>query len=65
MVDNGCENKVEAMVTALDNGVYLPSKRNLGGAGGFALGFLTALSLGADAVWCADDDPDQHRHHRA
>ena len=56
VVDNGCENKVEAMVTALDNGVYLPSKRNLGGAGGFALGFLTALSLGADAVWCADDD---------
>lgn len=56
VVDNGCEPEVEAMVTALDNGVYLPSNRNLGGAGGFALGFLTALSLGADAVWCADDD---------
>ncbi len=56
VVDNGCEPEVEAMVTALDNGVYLPSARNLGGAGGFALGFLTALSLGADAVWCADDD---------
>ena len=56
VVDNGCKPEVEAMVTALDNGVYLPSARNLGGAGGFALGFLTALSLGADAVWCADDD---------
>lgn len=36
--------------------VYIPSKTNLGGAGGFALGFLTALSLGADNIWCADDD---------
>ena len=34
----------------------MPSKRNLGGAGGFADGFLHALALGADAVWCADDD---------
>lgn len=36
--------------------VYLPSHANLGGAGGFAYGFLTALALGADAVFCADDD---------
>jgi rhamnopyranosyl-N-acetylglucosaminyl-diphospho-decaprenol beta-1,3/1,4-galactofuranosyltransferase len=35
---------------------YLPSERNLGGAGGFALGMLHALALGADWVWCADDD---------
>jgi rhamnopyranosyl-N-acetylglucosaminyl-diphospho-decaprenol beta-1,3/1,4-galactofuranosyltransferase len=35
---------------------YLPSRRNLGGAGGFALGMLHALALGADWVWCADDD---------
>ena len=32
------------------------SRRNLGGAGGFALGMLHALALGADWVWCADDD---------
>lgn len=36
--------------------MYLPSRTNLGGAGGFALGFLAALALGADAIWCADDD---------
>ena len=39
-----------------DRGVYLPSATNLGGAGGFAYGFLQALALGAEAVWCADDD---------
>ena len=56
VVDNGAEEEVEALVTALDNGVYLPSRTNLGGAGGFAYGFLHALALGADAIWCADDD---------
>ena len=35
---------------------WLPSWRNLGGAGGFALGMLHALALGADWVWLADDD---------
>ncbi|WP_082686413.1 glycosyltransferase family 2 protein [Mycobacterium sp. IS-3022] len=35
---------------------YLGSRRNLGGAGGFALGMLHALALGADWVWLADDD---------
>jgi rhamnopyranosyl-N-acetylglucosaminyl-diphospho-decaprenol beta-1,3/1,4-galactofuranosyltransferase len=35
---------------------YLGSRRNLGGAGGFALGILHALAQGADWVWLADDD---------
>ncbi|GAA4394290.1 glycosyltransferase family 2 protein [Tsukamurella soli] len=35
---------------------YIGSKYNLGGAGGFALGILHALALGADWVWLADDD---------
>lgn len=35
---------------------YLGSRRNLGGAGGFALGMLHALSLGTEWVWLADDD---------
>lgn len=35
---------------------YLASHRNLGGAGGFALGMLHALARGADWVWLADDD---------
>ncbi|APT83809.1 glycosyltransferase [Corynebacterium aquilae] len=58
VVDNGCEDAVRDLVDryAGERGVYLPSETNLGGAGGFAYGFLTALALGADAVWCADDD---------
>lgn len=58
VVDNGADDAVRTLVevTAGDRAVYVPSKTNLGGAGGFALGFLTALSLGVDAVWCADDD---------
>jgi rhamnopyranosyl-N-acetylglucosaminyl-diphospho-decaprenol beta-1,3/1,4-galactofuranosyltransferase len=36
--------------------IYLNSRRNLGGAGGFALGILLALAHGADWVWLADDD---------
>ncbi len=35
---------------------YLGSRRNLGGAGGFALGILHALAQGADWIWLADDD---------
>lgn len=35
---------------------YLGSRRNLGGAGGFALGMLHALAAGADWLWLADDD---------
>lgn len=58
VVDNGCEPAVSDAVAEIagERGVYLPSRTNLGGAGGFAYGFLTALALGADAVWCADDD---------
>lgn len=57
VVDNGASPDTAAVVRACDvPTVYLPSHANLGGAGGFALGLLTALSLGADWVWCADDD---------
>ncbi|WP_165164802.1 glycosyltransferase [Corynebacterium qintianiae] len=58
VVDNGAEKDVQDLLHEIspDKGVYLPSKTNLGGAGGFAYGFLHALALGADAIWCADDD---------
>ncbi|HWC83859.1 MAG TPA: glycosyltransferase family 2 protein [Pseudonocardiaceae bacterium] len=57
VVDNGPDEPAEDVVAACPiPSTYLPSHRNLGGAGGFALGMLTALSLGADWVWLADDD---------
>jgi rhamnopyranosyl-N-acetylglucosaminyl-diphospho-decaprenol beta-1,3/1,4-galactofuranosyltransferase len=57
VVDNGPDDETAAVAVAADLPVtYVPSQRNLGGAGGFALGMLTALAHGADWVWCADDD---------
>ncbi|MGY1857867.1 galactofuranosyltransferase GlfT1 [Modestobacter sp. SYSU DS0290] len=57
LVDNGPDRSAEPVARASGLPVsYLPSRRNLGGAGGFALGMLHALALGADWVWCADDD---------
>jgi rhamnopyranosyl-N-acetylglucosaminyl-diphospho-decaprenol beta-1,3/1,4-galactofuranosyltransferase len=57
VVDNGADPETEAVVAASPlSTVYLPSQANLGGAGGFALGLLTALARGAQWVWCADDD---------
>lgn len=56
VVDNGADPAVADLVHAFARTTYLPSRRNLGGAGGFALGMLHALALGADWVWLADDD---------
>ncbi|MBA4024978.1 MAG: galactofuranosyl transferase [Gordonia sp.] len=57
VVDNDDDSAVAELVAAQSVAVtYIGSKHNLGGAGGFALGMLHALALGADWVWCADDD---------
>ncbi|AXX27501.1 Putative glycosyl transferase [Actinosynnema pretiosum subsp. pretiosum] len=57
VVDNGPDQPVDDLVAECPiPTTYLVSHRNLGGAGGFALGMLHALSLGADWVWLADDD---------
>ncbi|MBM7368234.1 galactofuranosyltransferase GlfT1 [Gordonia hydrophobica] len=57
VVDNAAEPEVGELVAGQPiPTTYLPSQHNLGGAGGFALGMLHALALGADWVWCADDD---------
>lgn len=57
VVDNGIDRPARDVVESAGLPfTYLPSERNLGGAGGFALGMLHALALGADWVWCADDD---------
>src|SRR4051812_3840283 len=57
VVDNDDDERVRDLVDGQPvPTTYLGSRRNLGGAGGFALGMLHALALGADWVWCADDD---------
>lgn len=57
VVDNDADERVSELVAAQPiPSTYLGSRRNLGGAGGFALGMLQALALGADWIWLADDD---------
>ena len=57
VVDNDHDERVRDLVAGQPvPTTYLGSRRNLGGAGGFALGMLHALALGADWVWLADDD---------
>jgi rhamnopyranosyl-N-acetylglucosaminyl-diphospho-decaprenol beta-1,3/1,4-galactofuranosyltransferase len=57
VVDNGPDQSAEDVVAACPlPTTYLLSHRNLGGAGGFALGMLHALAMGAEWVWLADDD---------
>ncbi|MHA7649923.1 galactofuranosyltransferase GlfT1 [Mycobacterium sp. ML4] len=55
--DDSGDSRVHYLVAAQDiPSIYLNSRRNLGGAGGFALGMLLALAHGADWIWLADDD---------
>jgi len=57
VVDNDNDSRVAELVSGQPiPTTYLGSRRNLGGAGGFALGMLHALALGSDWVWLADDD---------
>jgi rhamnopyranosyl-N-acetylglucosaminyl-diphospho-decaprenol beta-1,3/1,4-galactofuranosyltransferase len=64
VVDNGPDQPARDVVESCGlPTTYLPSWHNLGGAGGFALGMLHALALGADWVWLGDDDgraADEH-----
>jgi rhamnopyranosyl-N-acetylglucosaminyl-diphospho-decaprenol beta-1,3/1,4-galactofuranosyltransferase len=55
--DSSGDSRVHYLVAGQEiPSIYLNSRRNLGGAGGFALGMLLALAHGADWVWLADDD---------
>ncbi|MEO8816055.1 MAG: glycosyltransferase family 2 protein [Mycobacterium sp.] len=57
VVDNDNDAAVRDLVAGQPiASTYLGSHRNLGGAGGFALGMLHALAAGADWIWLADDD---------
>jgi rhamnopyranosyl-N-acetylglucosaminyl-diphospho-decaprenol beta-1,3/1,4-galactofuranosyltransferase len=56
-VDNGPDRPARDVVEACGlPATWLPSWSNLGGAGGFALGMLHALALGAEWIWLGDDD---------
>src|SRR5690348_4101189 len=57
VVDNGPDQPAREVVEACGlPSTYIPSWNNMGGAGGFALGILHALTMGADWIWLGDDD---------
>jgi rhamnopyranosyl-N-acetylglucosaminyl-diphospho-decaprenol beta-1,3/1,4-galactofuranosyltransferase len=57
VVDNGPDRPAREVVEASGlPATWLPSWSNLGGAGGFALGMLHALAMGAHWIWLGDDD---------
>jgi rhamnopyranosyl-N-acetylglucosaminyl-diphospho-decaprenol beta-1,3/1,4-galactofuranosyltransferase len=57
VVDNGPDKPAREVVEACGlPTTWLPSWNNLGGAGGFALGMLHALAMGAEWIWLGDDD---------
>lgn len=57
VVDNGPDQPAREVVESCGlPATWLPSWTNLGGAGGFALGMLHALAMGASWVWLGDDD---------
>jgi rhamnopyranosyl-N-acetylglucosaminyl-diphospho-decaprenol beta-1,3/1,4-galactofuranosyltransferase len=57
VVDNGPDQPARHVVEACGiPATWVPSWTNLGGAGGFALGMLQALAMGAEWIWLGDDD---------
>jgi rhamnopyranosyl-N-acetylglucosaminyl-diphospho-decaprenol beta-1,3/1,4-galactofuranosyltransferase len=62
VIDNADQASI-ACLSERHGAHYIGSKRNLGGAGGFALGMMTALAHGAEHIWLWDDDgfpEDEH-----
>jgi rhamnopyranosyl-N-acetylglucosaminyl-diphospho-decaprenol beta-1,3/1,4-galactofuranosyltransferase len=56
IVDSSADDGVTAGLDDLPGTSVLRSQVNLGGAGGFALGLLSALAAGAHWIWLMDDD---------
>jgi rhamnopyranosyl-N-acetylglucosaminyl-diphospho-decaprenol beta-1,3/1,4-galactofuranosyltransferase len=57
VVDNGPDRPAREVVEGCGlPATWIPSWTNLGGAGGFALGMLHALTMGAEWIWLGDDD---------
>lgn len=56
VVDNGDRPGTAAVAAKFPMVRHVRSRRNLGGAGGFAFAILLALAEGADWIWTMDDD---------
>ncbi len=56
VLDTGSNPETGRIASRYPLARYVQSRKNLGGAGGFAYAFLLALAEGADWVWAMDDD---------
>ena len=63
LVDNNSNDGTEHLIDSLNISIdlhYERLERNIGGAGGFKCGMKRAYALGADWLWCMDDDCAPH-----
>lgn len=59
LIDNNSNDNTEQLIRSLNFSIDLYYERldqNIGGAGGFKYGMQRAYALGADWLWCMDDD---------
>jgi rhamnopyranosyl-N-acetylglucosaminyl-diphospho-decaprenol beta-1,3/1,4-galactofuranosyltransferase len=56
VVDNGNKPRTAEVVAKFPEVRHVASRRNLGGAGGFALALMLGMVEGADWIWTMDDD---------
>lgn len=63
LIDNNSTDNTEQVVASIPLSVdiqYVRLDKNIGGAGGFKLGMQRAYAMGADWLWCMDDDCVPH-----
>lgn len=59
VVDNGCTDGTREWLDTQSD-LHVIHQENVGGSGGFHRGMDEALQMGADWIWCMDDDVKPH-----
>ena len=59
VVDNGCTDGTREWLDTQSD-LHVIHQQNVGGSGGFHRGMSEAMIMGADWIWCMDDDVKPH-----
>lgn len=59
VVDNGCTDGTGEWLNTQSD-LHVIHQQNVGGSGGFHRGMSEAIQMGADWIWCMDDDVKPH-----